>query len=170
MTLSSEDIKEIKYQKRMGIILPVLIFVISSLFLLGYTLYNAPMTSLNFILAIEAGIIGFSFLLNYLMNRKLNKDLALGTKKIKIKKVQEKQDKNSHEAGSGTLHMPILGNLIPKLWSKEMNPKFIMYLVINNYRYEVSKEIYNNTKKGDLIEMHYTQNSNMLIKIDLKKQ
>jgi hypothetical protein len=112
----------------------------------------------------------FCILLSFLINRKLNKDLKFGTKKIRIEEVTKKEDKTSYEAGSGTLHIPILGDLFPKLWSKKMKPSYKVFLIINNYRYEIDKQLYDKVKKGDLVEMHYSQCSETLLSIEQAKK
>lgn len=154
--------------KRFGIVFPILIISFALLLYVFPSLYE--LESINWIefTLINMGILSFCVLLYFLINGKYIKDLNLGTKKIIIETVQEKQDKTSYEAGSGALHIPILGNLFPKIWSQEMKPKYVLYLIINNTRYEVRKDVFNQTKKGDLVEIHYSQFSNT--RLDIKKK
>lgn len=57
----------------------------------------------------------------------------------------DKEYKADYEAGSGSLHIPILGDLFPKLFSSEMKPIDRWFLIIRTdalYRYEVTKEVH----------------------------
>ena len=168
MKLTYKDIKTIKYEKRMGIVFSSMILAFGGLFNLVYSVTTDDM-NWTMIVLIDLGLIGVSILISHLINGKYNKDLKVGTKKIKTEKVQKKEDQTTYEAGSGAMYIPILGDLFPKLWGQQMKPIYKLNLIINNYRFEVEKEIYNKIEKGELVEMHYSQFSDTLLGIEIKK-
>jgi len=59
-------------------------------------------------------------------------DLEEDTKVVKKGKVQKKESYTSYESGSGSIHIPILGDLFSKLFSVKMRSKNRYYLIINN--------------------------------------
>lgn len=70
--------------------------------------------------------------------------------------VIDKEYKADYEAGSGSLHIPILGDLFPKLFSSEMKPINRWFLIVRTdalYRYEVTKEVYEEALVGDKVTM-----------------
>ena len=164
--LTESDRKEIKHMTRIGFVLPGLILGISVIINLLFLVDKNDNTDFVLLTFIDLGIIAICLGISYLMNRKYYQDLKLGVKKIRLEKVQDKENKTSYEAGSGTLHKPFLGKLFPKLWSQEMKPIFLVYLIINNTRYEVKKTLYDKVKNGDYVEMHYSEFSKTLLTIE----
>ncbi len=164
--LTESDRKEIKHMTRIGFVLPGLILGISVIINLLFLVDTNDNTNFVLLTFIDFGIIIICLGISYLMNRKYYQDLKLGVKIIRIEKVQDKENKTSYEAGSGTLHRPVLGKLFPKLWSQEMKPIFLVYLIINNYRYEVNKTLFDKTRIGDFVEMHYSEISETLLTIE----
>lgn len=70
--------------------------------------------------------------------------------------VIEKEYIKDYEAGSGSLHIPILGDLFPKLFSQEMRPIGRWFLIVRTdalYRYEVTKEVYEEAQIGDKVSI-----------------
>ncbi|NDV83903.1 hypothetical protein [Bacteroides sp. 51] len=69
--------------------------------------------------------------------------------------VVEKEAITDYEAGSGSLHIPILGDLFPKLFGQRMKPvgRWFITARVNNglYRYEVEEDLYKRLKEGDQI-------------------
>lgn len=68
--------------------------------------------------------------------------------------VIEKEYIKDYEAGSGSLHIPILGNLFPKLFSQEMRPLDRWFLIVDTaaiYRYEVTEDVYQSVNIGDKV-------------------
>lgn len=158
MKLSAKDIKTIKYEKRMG-------YIYSGFLLSGCALFN-----LFYMVAVDNKVwevnilvniifISLSILVPYWMNRKHNQDLKMGVKIVKLEKVQQKENETSYEAGSGTLYI-----------GQEMNRTSKLNLIINGYRYEVEKEVFDKAEVGELIEMHYTFYGNNLLGIEAIKR
>ena len=153
----------------MGYILPFLIFIIAGLF--GVFLFfnsDGKIGTIDdqFTTIFYIGLTAISIAISFLINRKYFKDLKNGDKIIKTEKVYKKENRTSYEAGSGTLHIPILRYLSPKLWTQEMKAHFLVYLIINNYRYKVDKTLFDNVKEGDYVKMHYSTYSNTLLRIE----
>ena len=167
--LSDKDIKIIKYERRPGIVIPLMILTLAGLFNLIYLSNSNNSISQIIILIINSGIITFCVFLSFLINWNYNKDLKAGTKKIEIERVNKKEERTIYEAGSGTLYLPILGYLFPKLWGQPMKPIQKLHLIINHCRYDIEKEMYDNIKEGDLVEMYYSQYSEILLGIELHR-
>jgi len=167
--LTNSDIKEIKHQTRMGYILSFLIFLIVGLFgVFLFFNYDSKIGTFDnqYITIFYIILTAISIAISFLINRKYFKDLKNGDKIIKTEKVYKKENRMSYEAGSGNLYIPILGFLFPKTWSQEMKPHFLVYLIINNYRYKVDKTLFDNVKEGDYVKMHYSTYSNTLLRIE----
>ena len=161
--LSEKNQKILKYEKRIAYIFSAILLSLGALLNLCLILTKA--IDLNLLLLINLGIIIICFSIIFLMNRKYNLDLKEEEKLIKVQQVQSKKIETSHEAGSGAMYIPILGDLFPKLWGQKMRASQIYYLNIDNYRNEVDKEIYDTVNAGDFVEMHYARNSNILLEI-----
>ena len=69
--------------------------------------------------------------------------------------IQKKEYKVDFEAGSGSLYIPVLGDLFPNLWGQKMNPVDKWILVINNTTYSVNKDFYDSVSEGDKVEIYY---------------
>ena len=69
--------------------------------------------------------------------------------------VEDKDYRKDYEAGSGSLSIPLLGHLFPKLFHQEMNPLDRYFVIVKFvdglYRYEVEKELYDRIEKGDKV-------------------
>lgn len=169
-SLTENDKKEIKQLTKIGFVLPIFILLISGIVNLYFVLGEDVKFNILSLTLIDFGILAFCIVISYLMNRKYYKDLKSGITNIRIEKVIYKEDKTSYEAGSGNLHKPFLGTLFPKIWGQKMKPNHLVYLIINNYRYEVSKTLYDNIKIGELVEMHYSSFSDTLLTIEKSRK
>ena len=161
--LSEKDKKTIKSEKRIAYIFSIIVFSFGALFNLVFILESSQ--DLKLLLSIDVGILLICFMIIFFMNRKYNADLKEMTKIVKIKQVIMKYQEISHEAGSGVLYIPILGDLFPKLWGQKMKPIQSYYLNIDNYRNEIEKELYDTIEDGNFVEMHYAKNSGFLLTI-----
>jgi len=168
MTLTDKDIKTIKYEKRIGFVFSGFVLAFGGLFNLFYVLTNQNIVWTMLIL-VDTGLIGLSILISYLMNRKYNMDLKSGTKIVRIETVQQIETETTYEAGSGSMYIPILGDLFPKLWGQKMRPIEKLNLIINGFRFEVKKDDFSNAKQDDKVEMYYSRHSDTLLGIEIKK-
>ncbi len=151
MELSKKDIKTIEYEKRTGFVFFTFILAFGGLFDLLAIISDGQKDFTLFFL-INLGILFLASLVLYFINNKYNKDLILGRKIIKIETVQKKEEKKDYEVGSG-------------LGGRGMKPKYRLLFTINNFKYEVQKEIFDKINAGELIEMHYTKYSDILLDI-----
>jgi len=118
---------------------------------------------LKYLYLINIGLFISSILIFYLVSNKYRQDIKSNKKKTHSVKLQNKAAEITQEAGSGTLHQPILGELFPKLWGQKMKELNVYYFVIDNNKYEVTKELFEAVEVGESIEMHYSYYSNQLI-------
>jgi hypothetical protein len=170
MSFTNEEIKDIKYAKRYG-------YVFSSAFMLfGIILLIVNYTQEKAINILDIRTlttifltIGVSYLILFGMNRKINKDLKFEKKLIETKTVEKKENTVDYEVGSGSLYIPGLGKLFPKIWGQEMKSFNVLRLTIDGEEYSVGKEIYENVKEGDSIELHWSYYGEIFLGIRLKK-
>jgi hypothetical protein len=168
MELTKKDIRLIKYERRLGFSICAFILAFGGLFNVYY-IYSIGNKNLIYIVLIDISIICFGMLISYLINRNYNKDIKVGIKVVRIENVQSKENQVDYEAGSGTLHSPILSKLFPKIWGQEMKPINRTNLIINNSRYSVDNSLFDEIHEGDFVEMHYTQFSEILLGIEKHK-
>lgn len=156
--LSANDIKELRYQCRMGYILPGMFFI------LGSTLFTAIVFNMTEIFESEniemtaMSLVGFAVLslaLSYKMNWKYLFDIKNREKLIETKIIQKKESKRDYEAGSGTLYI-----------GQEMNGYDSFSIVVENYRYRVDKDVFEHCTVGGEILFNYGPKSRYLINIE----
>ncbi len=160
--LTDKDIKDLKYQCRMGYVIPILIFILGSVFSSSiYELnFNPNSNEINteIILLITFGIFLLSFFISYKMNWKYLSDIRNSEKEIEIKIIQKKEFKRDYEAGSGTLYI-----------GQEMKGYDKFNIVVENYRYRVDENVFLNCNEGGEIIFNYAPISRYLINIEQKK-
>ncbi len=159
--LTEKDIKDLRYQCRMGYVIPTMIFIIGTFISVAiYELnFNSKSNGLNteMILLIALGFIVLSFFIGYKMNWKYLSDIRNNEKEIEIKTIQKKESKRDYEAGSGTL-------------GQEMKGFDSFNIVVGNYRYRVDKDLFMNCNEEDEVLFNYAPISRYLINIELKKK
>ena len=167
MKLATEDVKTIKYEKRLGYLFALFLFALGGIANLFY-LVTTEKRDMSSLMLVNLLIVGLCVAIPYAMNYKYCKDIKLGSKIVKFGVVQKKEESVSYEAGSGNLYIPILGDLFPKAWGQQMkaNKKYGLY--IDDYKYDVCREIYDGVSEGDEIEMHYTAYSEMFLGFNTK--
>jgi len=160
--LTKENLKKLKFEKRIGFVFALLVIAFGALINLVYIVSNHE-KSLLLLLLIGFGIVGLSYLICFLINRKINKDLRAGTKAVRIEKIGEKIYKPDYEVGSGVLYIPVLGNLFSKLWGIKMKENSKYILVIKGIEYNVEKELFDKVIEGDSIEIHESKYSDIFL-------
>ena len=159
-TLTRSDKKELKYQCRMGYIIPVLIFIIGTGVIFAIYLSSLDNLLENFdieiftlllvILAVLSVVISFS------MNKKYFADIRNNEKLIETKTIQKKLYDSDSEAGSGTFH------------AAQNMKKFDKYeIVVENVRHRVDKDLFDHCNEGDKVLFSYGPVSSYLINIEL---
>jgi hypothetical protein len=163
LQLTFEDKKELKYNCRAGIIVPILFFLISSSIITYVEFYNmkeivCSFTKIQIIIFSEFIVLIISFLIGYLMIHKQVSDIINGEKIIEIKKISQKDQMEDYEAGSGAMYI-----------GQEMSAFQKYSIIVENYLYRVDKELYEAANIGDEVYFHYAPISKYLIKITLKR-
>ena len=170
MSFTKEEIDEIKYGKRYGYIFSSAFMIFGAILLL---LIFSHSSIIDFyalkIIAIIISTIGASYLILVGMNRKINKDLKSEKKLIETKTVEKKEKTIDYEVGSGSLYIPVLGKLFPKIWGQEMKSYEVLRLTIDGEKYSVGKDIFDNVKEGDSIELHWSYYGEIFLGIRLTK-
>jgi len=166
MELTKKNIKKLKYEKRISFVFSGLVLAFGALLNLVYIVSNDEKGWL-LLLLINIGIVGLSYLIAFFINRKINKDLGVGVKVVRIEKIEKKKHYIDYEVGSGALFIPILGNLFPKLWGHRMKEYSKYTLVIKGVGHDVEKELFDSVEEGDLIELHVSKYGEILL--ELKK-
>ena len=156
--LTEQDIKELRYQCRPGLVFPIMIIIIVPIFVLmilnGFDI-NYSKTDIGILILI---IVSFSILIGHLITRKYLSDIRNGIKEFEIKKIKRKESKLDYEAGSGTLYI-----------GQDMKGFDSYSLIIDNYRYHVDKELFEDCKDGDEVIFFFGPLSRFRLSIELRK-
>lgn len=155
--LSKSEIKELWYQCRFGFIFPALLIIIINvglfaiIFTNGYSYHDMEIIGIIILTALLCVLIGF------LLTRKYISDIRNKVKIKEQKTITLKESKTDQEAGSATLFV-----------NQSMN-EFIRYdIIVENCRYRVEKEFFDNCKIGDEVYFNYAPLSKYLLSIELK--
>jgi len=161
--LTKEDKEFINYQMRGAKVLAFLIIAFGGFYNFFYFFIPEFQIPNIFLLLIDLGVLLFAWLVYYYGTRKYYLDLQEDYKNIKLAKIMKKESYESFETGSGSLYIPVLGNLFPKLFSLDMKSKNRYYFIVNNTRMRVDADSYNRFKEGDEYKMYYTPVSGIRI-------
>jgi len=157
--LSDNDIKVLNYEKRMGYVFLILIYSFGAFFNLAFFVLVRDKSYYLTAVLVDCGIISLGIFVFFLTNKNLNFDLKEIKKEHLKRRVDKKIEEKSYEAGSGTLFIPVLGNLFPKLWGQGMRESKRYYFESNGYKHEVDKDLYNELKKGSDYIIHFARHS-----------
>lgn len=162
-TLTDLDKKRLRYQTRPALVTSILFaIVISGVSLTLFIISKENVTEedkLFNIISISSSII-ISFFIAYFSSKKYLKDVRNGEKEIVLKPIQKKEHKIDYEAGSGK---------ISHVSAREMNAFDSYSIIIDNTRYRVDKEFYNDCNEGDEVEFHYALKSKFMLSMELAK-
>ncbi|MCK5856935.1 MAG: hypothetical protein KAG64_05565 [Bacteroidales bacterium] len=164
--LNELDKKFIRHQMRAGRMLAAFIFFAGGFYNVFYFAIPSFQISNRYILIVDVMVVLLGVFTWNRINRKYRLDLEADVKIVKKAKVQKKESFTSYESGSGSLYIPILGDLFPKLFNLKMKPTGRYYLIINNTRMRFDEASYNSVKEGDEVEVYYTSVSDIRIGID----
>ncbi|MFO7864994.1 MAG: hypothetical protein R6U85_13430 [Salinivirgaceae bacterium] len=167
LPLSPADRKAIRYEKRMGYIFAILILTAGAF--INLILFLLHPEQLKMLIFIDVTIVSLSVFVLIMVNRKHNKDLKNGEKVLKEAALQAKKQETSYEAGSGMLYIPILGNILPRLWGQKMRPSQKYFFKVEGERHEVDEQTFKSTNVGDLVMLHFTLNSDNFLGISMKE-
>ena len=164
MTLQKEDIANIKKEMIIGnlisivIVFGVLIFDFAQVFQKSFSVEN--------ILLINAFGLLIAIFSNYLLNFKYRKDLEINEKYFVSGNVNDKISQTEYEAGSGSLYIPILGNLFPKIWGQQMKKEQIKFLKVDNELVAVKNSVYESVDINTTVKIYYSKISNTFLGIE----
>lgn len=160
--LTDKDRKNLRYEKRMGYVFAGLILSFGGIFSLYYLVLFKTPTDYLIVSLTDAGIILLAYFVCNRVNLKLNRDLKENTKELHMKRVCKKIQEKSYEAGSGAL-IPFLGDLFPKLWGQKMRESMKYFIITNDSKYEVDKEMYDYLKKDSDFYVHISKHSETIL-------
>lgn len=163
--LTDNDRKALKYERRIGFVFGGLILCFGGLFNLIYFVLNQSEQNYWMVISIDLAILLLACFVCYRINLKVNRDLKDNKKELLKKRVEQKIEEKTYEAGSGALYIPILGDLFPKLWGQKMRPGRKYYIITNERRYEVEKEMYDGLKKNTDFYIHFAKHSETILSI-----
>ena len=157
--LTDKDRKVLKYERRIGFVFSGLIICFGGLFNLFYFVLNKTGQDYLMVSFIDLGILLLAYFICNRVNLKVNRDLKDNRKELLKKRVVKKIEEKSYEAGSGTLYIPILGDLFPKLWGQKMRETRRYYVFTSDSKYEVEKDVYDDLKKDTDFYVHFAKHS-----------
>ncbi len=167
MKLTDADRKVIAAQKRAGYVFSGLFLAFAALGNLAYGLMAAEKSAVLLVVVnLVLVVAGFSIALT--VNRKYNRDARDGEKEITTAGIQCKVTATDYEPGSGSLYIPILGDLFPKLWGQEMKRLQRYSLVVDGIGHSVDKMLFDRVAEGDEIEIHRAKYSRTVLQIRKK--
>jgi len=106
-------------------------------------------------------LISFEVFIGYLMVRKYLADIRNNTKRAVGKTIKRKETWEDYEAGSGQ---------VSDSYAREMKAFQAYAFIIDNFRYKVDKELYENCNEGDEVNFFYAPISNYRLGIELKEK
>lgn len=158
--LTQIDIKELRYQCRMGYLLPSMLFLFGNIFVGGAYVANFGWLGVDTeILLIMVSVFAcLSLFIGYKMNWKYMTDISYKEKQVETKIVQRKEAKRDYEAGSGTLYV-----------GQEMKGFDSYSIIVENTRYRVDEELYSACAEGGEVLFNYAPKSRYRLSIEVKK-
>lgn len=157
--LSVTDIKEIRNQCKMGISLSFLVFILTSI--VGVTIYesvfdlNPNGLNTEMTIAITAGALILSVVLNLLINHKYYQDLKI-REKIRVVKILTSKCKTNDYAAGG------------RCMTNTFNERY--EFVVDDIKFSVDKELFERCSEGDTLIFNYALKSRYLLNIEKSKQ
>ena len=163
--LTNTDKENIKKEMIIGNLVSIIIIFCVTIFDIIQLLINNGI-ELRIIIIINIFAFVISYLLNFLLNSKYRKDLKSNSKDIRIEIVADKLQRINYEAGSGSLYIPILGDLFPKIWGQEMKKQETQFIKVNTELVETESEIYDSIEIGNKVKIYETKFSKTILQIE----
>lgn len=160
-SLSQADIKELRYQCRMGYLLPIFLFALLSVASIVFHHYvshydEIELTNIDGLITLMSAV--FSIWVSYRMNGKYYQDIRNNRKVAERKVIQRKQAKRDFEAGSG--------NMTTLPHNNPMNEFTRFDFVVDNTLHRVDKELFERCSDGDEVSFYYAPKSQYLLSIE----
>ncbi|GEM_PF-1324768 len=147
-SLTSSDIKYLKYELRSGYLAGTMAWIVSISTLIISVYYS---DIIGIYVAISIFLLGFLIL--YLINRRVIKDLNSGKKLIITKRVKRKEFKVDHEPGS-SVGTRVSDRKENSMFYKSMNAFNSYSIIVGNERHRVDEDLWNSIEEGDYIDFH----------------
>ena len=159
--LTQSDIEELRYQCRMGYLLPAMFFLLGNILVGGacFVNFGSDGTTIEMLLIIVVVFACLALLMGYKMNWKYISDIAYMEKQVVTKIIQRKEAKRDYEAGSGTMYL-----------GQEMNGFDSYSIIVENTRYRVDEELYLACAEGGEVLFNYAPKSRYRLSIEVKKK
>lgn len=156
--LTEQDRKKLKSSSRIGFVFGMFIFLPS---LAIWFISNFGLIKHVPVFIPPTGIV-LSFLILGLVNRKYWSDLRKGEKDVLIKSVERKESKEDFEAGSSVGYST---NGKKHAFYSGMSSHMEYYIIVDNARYRIDKEMWEQVNENDKIEFHFAPRSKELLAI-----
>ena len=154
--LNDYDITLLKKEKRVGY--TFLLIFIGLGFVPTVFFFFSDVKSL---LLLSVSLFCLGYFICFLINRKINKDLKNNAKTVIVRKLEQKITEKAYEAGSANINFANWLFLFPSQLKMRESIKYI--LIVNGFRYEVSKEIFDIYSPGDPVCIFFAKNSYTLL-------
>lgn len=158
--LTKEDRNKLKSASRIGFVFSMFLFLPAiAAWLLSKFGYIEKIPDL----LPPAGVL-LSFLILFLVNRKYWIDLKKGEKNILVKSISKKESKEDYEAGSSVGYST---NGKKHAFYSGMNSHMEYYIIVDNVRYRIDKETWEQVNENDKIEFHVASSCKELFSIKI---
>ncbi len=156
--LTPPDRKKLKYATRTGYAFGGLIIIAT------LATYLIIVFALNKTVPLYFFLPGLALALltGWLINRKWWTDLKINEKIIINKKAAKKESVESYAAGS-SVGISTSGKKSPLYSGRSSKMKY--FFIIENTRYEVDQQLWNDVQENETVEFHYASKSNDLLGI-----
>ena len=162
LELSKSEKKRLRFELIPGIIFGISIFLITCF--ITYSIESERDSDLTIYRAV-AFLLGF--VVFYLVTNSILKDIRNGLKEVSEKIVMRKESKIDYESDN-PLGPTFMNEETPFQQPEKKKEKH--YLLIEDQRYMVSKQLYDQLEPGDTVLFHVAPKSNLLLKIEQKPQ
>ncbi|MFO7828945.1 MAG: hypothetical protein R6V23_10015 [Bacteroidales bacterium] len=156
--LTKEDKNILKSSSRIGFVFSLFLFLPS---IAAWFLSKFGYIEIIPDLLPPAGVL-LSFLILFLVNRKYWIDLSKGEKDILVKSITKKESKEDYEAGSSVGYST---NGKKHAYYSGMSSHMKYYIIVDNVRYRIDKEMWEQVNENDKIEFHIAPGSKELLLI-----
>ncbi len=149
--LTKEDIKNLKYELRSGLLFSLFFAV----FGIAGTIFYYSYGDINYAVYTFVGTLVFCVSIYYIINRKKLADISNKEKILEIKTIDKKNSRTDWEVGSGSV-----------AHYQKMKAFDLYHFFIEGIQYTVSKELYEECNSGEKTVFHIAPKSGHILKIE----
>ncbi len=147
--LTEEDIKNLKYELRSGLLFALFFAV----FGIAGTIFYYAYGDINYAVYTFVGTLVFCVSIYYIINRNTLADISNKEKILEIKTIDKKNSRTDWEVGSGSN-------------GGKMKTFDLYHFFIEGIQYTVSKELYEECNSGEKTVFHIAPKSGHILKIE----